>query len=238
MGKPSTINEPIDGEDFIAVVKPALMKCDAAALAHSVNVRWTTRQVCKLLKHPNLDIRRVAAVVLGMVGDEHTITCLTHALRDTDGQVNQMCEHALWSIWFRQGTPQSSAVFSQGISLLAEDELKLAIHAFRKAVEISPDFAEAWNQLGIAYYLNGQYKLSVKASQQAIKLIPTHFGAIAGMGHAFAQLDELTLALRCYRRAKRINPQMDGLKGAIDRLQTKIVDMSDSGYFEIDQMIA
>ena len=131
MGHHSSINEPVDGDEFIAVVKPALAKCDAAALAHCVNVRWTQRQICKLLKHPNLDVRRVAAVVLGMIGDEHTITCLTHALRDTDSQVNQMAEHALWSVWFRQGTAQSTAVFSQGISLLAEDELDLAIASFK-----------------------------------------------------------------------------------------------------------
>ena len=234
----SCIHTPINGDEFLEVVTPALEACDPAALAKALLIRWRARDVCKLLKHPNVDVRRVAAVALGMIGHKHTMACLTHALRDADGQVNQMAEHALWSIWFRMGSPEATGPFREGLAHLAADNYAQAVAAFRRAAEIDPQFAEAWNQLAIAYYFEGDYRQSVEACVRAIKLIPTHFGAIAGLGHSLAQLGDLNLALRCYRRAKRINPRMEGVQDTIARLETKITDMSDSGYFEVDHILS
>jgi len=227
----------IDGQAFLAVSMPAIKKCDAGALAKAVLARWTSAQICRLLKHANVDVRRVATVTMGMIGDMSHNSCLTHALSDADKQVNQMAEHALWSIWFRSGNPQAARPFREGLSLLSADQHEAAIKKFNEATAIDPNFAEAHNQTGIACFLAGDYDASIKACRKAIQLVPTHFGAIAGMGHCFAQLGELNLALRCYRRARRINPHIEGITDAITRLQTKIKDMSDSGFFELDAIV-
>jgi hypothetical protein len=224
----------ISGEKFLAAALPALQSCDAAALAKAVSARWSPSQVCQLLRHANVDVRRVATVTMGMIGNMGHVTCLTHALSDGDPQVNQMAEHALWSIWFRSGSPQAAQPFREGLSLLSAELYAEAKEKFLEAAAIDPFFAEAHNQCGIACYLDGDYDGSIKACKKAIKLVPLHFGAISGMGHSFAQMGELNLALRCYRRARKINPQLEGINDAINRLQTKITDMSDSGFFELD----
>lgn len=227
----------IDGQAFLRATLPALKSCNAAQLASAVLEKWTAGDVCRLLKHANVDVRRVATVTMGMIGNMSHVNCLTHALTDPDRQVNQMSEHALWSIWFRSGKPQAARPFREGLALLAADEYDQAIEKFHEAAAIDPSFAEAYNQCGIACYLAGHYDQAIKACRKAIQLVPTHFGAISGMGHCFAQLGELNLALRCYRRARRINPQLDGIADAINRLQTKIKDMSDSGFFELDAIV-
>ncbi len=224
----------IDGQAFLNLTLPAIRNCDAATLAQSVLSRWTPAQICKLLKHANVDVRRVATVTMGMIGDMSHNSCLTHALSDADRQVNQMAEHALWSIWFRSGSPQAARPFREGLEHLSADQHETAIQKFHQATTVDPDFAEAYNQWGIACFLAARYDESIKACRRAIQLVPTHFGAISGMGHCFAQLGELNLALRCYRRARRINPHLEGIADAITRLQTKISDMSDSGFFELD----
>jgi len=228
----------IDGQAFLAASLPAIKKCDAAALAKAVLNRWTSGQVCRLLKHANVDVRRVATVTMGMIGDMSHNNCLTHALSDADHQVNQMAEHALWSIWFRSGSSKAAKPFREGLALLSADEYEEAIAKFHEATAIDPNFAEAHNQCGIASFLAGNYDASIKACRKAIQLVPTHFGAIAGMGHCFAQHGELNLALRCYRRARRINPHIEGIADAIASLQTKIKDISDSGFFEPDAIVA
>lgn len=227
----------IDGHAFLTATLPALKSCNAAALAKAVLDRWTAADVCRLLKHANVDVRRVATVTMGMIGNVSHVNCLTNALTDADAQVNQMAEHALWSIWFRGGSTQAARPFREGLALLAAEKHDQAIEKFREASAIDPIFAEAHNQCGIACYLAGRYDESIKACRKAIQLVPTHFGAISGMGHCFAQLGELNLALRCYRRARRINPQLDGIGDAIARLQTRITDMSDSGFFELDAIV-
>lgn len=224
----------IDGPDFLAVTLPYLKEGDAAGLAHAVNVRWHAKQVCKLLRLPQVDVRRVAAVTLGLVGNKNALTCLTRALRDPDPQVQQLAEHSLWSIWFRSSTDEATIPFREGLAHLGADNHEDAIASFKQAIKLDPTFAEAYNQCAIAHYLHGKFTLAIEYAKKAVRLIPNHFGAIAGLGHSFAELGELTLALRCYRRAKRINPQTEGLADAIDRLQTRVCDMNDSGYFELD----
>lgn len=227
----------VDGDEFLADAIPALKKCDPAELAKVVLRRWKPCQVCGLLKHQNIDVRRVAAVTMGLIGDMTHVACLTLALGDPDGQVNQLAEHSLWSIWFRSGNPQSHKPFRDGLSLLSAEQYPKAIEMFEEATAIDPEFAEAYNQCGIAHYLAGQYDEAIEASRKAIRLVPTHFGAIAGMGHCFAQLGELNLALRCYRRARRIHPNIEGIQQAIERLQAKIKDSSDSGMFAVDSIV-
>ncbi|MEX2217086.1 MAG: tetratricopeptide repeat protein [Phycisphaeraceae bacterium] len=235
--KPSN-DQPICGDAFLAALLPPLKACDAAALAQAALRRWHPAQICDLLRHPHVDVRRVAAVTMGMVGNTSHVACLSVALNDTDKQVSQLAEHSLWSIWFRSGNSQAVQPFREGLALLAADNYPQAITQLKQAVAIDPQFAEAFNQLGIAFYLNNQFDESIKACRCAVRLVPHHFGAISGMGHCFAQLGELQLALRCYRRARRINPRMDGISDAIDRLQTKIKDMSDSGEFLVDSIMA
>lgn len=233
---PSTVPS-VDADEFLAAVLPALKACDAAALAKAALARWKPTQLCGLLKHTNIDVRRVAAIVIGLVGNTTHVNCLTHALSDADRQVNQMAEHSLWSIWFRSGNPEAARPFREGLSHLSADQYEQAIEKLTEAADIDPGFAEAYNQLGIAHFLAGHFDESILACRKAIQLVPSHFGAIAGMGHCFAQLGELNLALRCYRRARRINPQLEGINQAIDRLQTKIKDMSDSGEFMVESIV-
>ena len=235
--KPSK-DQSIDGEAFLAALLPTLKACDAAALADAALKRWHPAQICELLRHPNVDVRRVAAVTMGMIGDPSHVPCLSVALTDPDQQVNQLAEHSLWSIWFRSGNCEAAKPFREGLSLLSADKYKDAIRKLKEAVAIDPQFAEAYNQLGIAFYLNNQFDESIKACRSCVKMVPHHFGAIAGMGHSFAQLGELQLALRCYRRARRLNPRMEGISAAIARLQTKIKDMSDSGEFAVDAIVS
>ena len=128
--------------------------------------------------------------------------------------------------------PDAGASFKA--SYLAEYGLDYdgAIRPMTALIESDSRNYAASARLGWLHYLKGAHAESERHYKNAIRLVPTHFGAIAGMGHCFAQLGDLPLALRCYRRARRLNPQIDGINEAIDRLQAKIKDSSDSGVFD------
>jgi tetratricopeptide (TPR) repeat protein len=221
----------IDPETFLRIVRPALQTGDAELLAHAVSVRWRASQVCRLLGHTDVDVRRVAAVALGMIGDHKSLVGLTRALRDPDEQVNEMADFALRSIWNRSGSSRAAEPFRQGVELLARDKFDEAIDKFHEATQIDPSFAEAYNQCAIAHFFVGQWRLCLADSRRTIRLIPAHFGAIAGMGHCFAEMGEFDKALRCYRRALRINPRLGAIAEAISRLEQKVSDPESSGEF-------
>lgn len=229
------MTHPVDPAEFLKLTVPALRSGDAAALAQMVRLRWKARDLCPLLRNANTDVRRVAAVTLGLVGDMRVVSCLTGALHDSDLQVNQMAEHGLWSIWFRSGAVDSHQPFREGVAMLAAESYPQAVQCFIKATQIDPQFAEAFNQQAIALFFMTEWEQAINCCRSAITLIPVHFGAIAGMGHCYTQLGELRRALACYRRALEINPRMPAIQQMIQRLEGHAKSDNDSsGMFTVD----
>ena len=212
----------IDGQSFLQVVQPALVEQDAAKLAWLVSSRWRPRQLCPLLGDNDVQVRRVVALTLGLVGDRAVVAGLTRALRDRDAQVNEMAEHSLWSIWFCSSDADAAQPFHEGVALLGTESYRDAIERFDLARRIDTTFAEAYNQCAIAHFLLGRWNQSRQLCARAFELIPTHFGAIAGMGHCLAELGDLAGALGCYRRSLAINPRMEDIASTVRRLEAKV----------------
>lgn len=227
--------QPIDVNELLKVVRPELVHGDPAALAQAVQMRWRPRQLTQLLRHNQTEVRQVAALALGLIGDASNISSLTRALHDDDWRVNQMAEYALWSIWFRSSDPKAADPFREGIKFLAAESHEKAIEQFLEATQIDPTFAEAFNQCALAYYCLDQWGPAIHVTRQAIALVPMHFGAFAGMGHCYTHLDDIERAVQCYRRALRINPRMPAIANAIDQLSAKLQDLcNSSGQHSLD----
>lgn len=210
------------------VVRPGLEQADVTRVAHDVACRWRPREVAKLLALEDLDIRRVAAAVLGLVGDMTVVPALARALRDRDAQINSMAEHSLWAIWFRSGSNEAAPLFKRGVAMIGSENYRQALPLFKQALRIDPQYAEAWNQCAIAHFFLDEYSLSLSCCKKVIQFIPVHFGAISGMGHSYMQLGDRNKALQCYQWALRINPHMTAIAGAVKTLQQQRGDDNDS----------
>ncbi len=206
----------IDEKSFIEVVRPALACADPTALAKEVGMRWKACQVASLLESSDLDVRRVAAIALGLVGGQKQIAPLARALHDPDDCVNSMAEHSLWSIWFRLGKCEAAGAFKSGLALIESQDYHGAIESFRKAASVDREFAEAYNQCAIAHYFLGEYDEAIDDCQRALKLMPCHFGAMAGIGHCYCEKGDCGKALEYYRKALEINPRMDEIRDVVD----------------------
>jgi tetratricopeptide (TPR) repeat protein len=228
----------IDGCTFLTAVRPALEAGDPQALEHAVSSRWSVVELCRLLYHPEVDVRRVAAVTIGFVGDMSCVPCLTHALKDADEQVNHMADHGLWSIWFRRGgDPKAMEPFKRGASLLAAEEYERATHCFEESTRIDPRFAEAYNQNAMAHFFLGHWRESIDDCRRTLQHLSTHYGALNGMGHCYTQLGDLRRALDCYKRSLRINPRMAPIALACRRIESRLKNDS-SGSFRISHLPA
>ena len=89
-----------DSRAFMDLVRPALETADAATVAQVVLDHWKPQQISSLLTEPDVNVRRVCALVLGLVGDATTVEPLAQALHDEDSRVNELGQDALWSVWF------------------------------------------------------------------------------------------------------------------------------------------
>jgi tetratricopeptide (TPR) repeat protein len=211
----------IDPNQFISAVKPFLESQDLEGLLAKLKEKYTAADVVSLLTGDHCDARKVAALCLSLVGGSCCIKELAERLKDPDPMCNQMAEHALWSIWFRLGSPEANHQLCRGAKALGRREFDHAIGHFTQAIELNPDFAEAYNQRAIAYYLMEQYEESIRDCLATVERMPCHFGAWAGMGHCEAHLGRLTDAIGSYERALEINPHLECIKQTIDELRQR-----------------
>jgi tetratricopeptide (TPR) repeat protein len=183
---------------------------------------YTPEQITSLLSSSCCDVRKVAALALSLVGGRCCIPAVAERLKDRDPMTNQMAEHALWSIWFRCGTATANTELARGAQCLSDHDYEGAIAHFDRAAALCPEFAEAYNQRGIAYYLLEDFESSKLECEMAIRLMPCHFGAWAGLGHCYAHQENLAEAVRCYERALAINPHLGCIRQAVHEFHGRL----------------
>lgn len=212
---------PIEPDQFVRAVQPVIAANDPQCLLAFLKSRWTGPQIISMLKCDHEDARKVAALCLSLVGTNCCVGEISKCLRDPDPMVNHLAEHALWNIWFRAGTPEANHQIARGAQALGRKDFHHAISHFNRAIQLVPDFAEAYNQRALATHLLEEYEESLKDSKQAVKLMPCHFGAWAGMGHNYAHLGDVRRAIDAYEKALEINPHMQAVREGIAELRAR-----------------
>lgn len=96
-------------------------------------------------------------------------------------------------------------LYSQGLAQLSRDDYNRAAGYFEKAVEIDPNYAEAWYQAGYCYGVLGRHQDSLRATKQAAKLRPEWAEAHMNIGASSYALGQFKEAADAYRQAVRLD---------------------------------
>jgi tetratricopeptide (TPR) repeat protein len=214
---------PIDPAQFVACVQPLLAGMDLQGLRDLLKSRYTEEQVTALFRCDNPDARKVAALAFGLIGCKAGMCRLADLLKDPDPMVNQMAEHAMWTIWFRSGaTDEANRHLCRGTKAMNRRDFEEALEHFDRAIAADPGFAEAYNQRAILHYLREDFDKCICDCQAAVERMPHHFGAWAGMGHCYAHQGRLKDAARCYQKAIEIHPSFGGVKQVLEELRYRL----------------
>ncbi len=184
-----------------------------------LKTHWTSDQVLTLLSCDNCDARKIAALAVGLVGQSCCLPELQRKLLDQDPMVVQMAEHAMWQIWFRGGCDEANKHLARGAEALNRQDIDKAVEYLDRAIRLSPDFAEAYNQRAIAHYLAEQYEASIRDSLHVVELMPMHFGAWSGLGHAYLAMGKLSEATDAYLQALEVNPHLECIAELVQELR-------------------
>jgi tetratricopeptide (TPR) repeat protein len=74
-----------------------------------------------------------------------------------------------------------------------------AVQAFREAIRLKPDYADAWYNLGVANRESGQYQEAVQACREAIRLKPDDAEAWYNLGVAYARQGNRSKVMEAYQ---------------------------------------
>jgi tetratricopeptide (TPR) repeat protein len=89
---------------------------------------------------------------------------------------------------------------------LSRHDVKGAIERLKRAVEISPQFATAWNQLGVIAYQTKEYQQAEGYFREALKQDADAYSPLVNLGGALLALDRFEEALEINRAAVKARP--------------------------------
>jgi tetratricopeptide (TPR) repeat protein len=99
----------------------------------------------------------------------------------------------------------AQSLYSQGLGILSRDDYARAVTFFEKAVDIDPNYAEAWYQAGFCYGMLGRHTEALKSSRQASKLRPDWTETFINIGASSFALGQYKDALEAYRQAAKLD---------------------------------
>jgi tetratricopeptide (TPR) repeat protein len=200
----------------------AALACSAATLhtAQAADETMTREQALQGLQRPDGRARLAAVERLAEIGGMPDADRLVARLRDSEPEVRQSAQQAMWRIWSRSGDPAIDREFAQGLAHMQAQAFHRALAVFDGIVQRMPAFAEGWNKRATLYFLLGEHDKSLKDCDEVLKRNPNHFGALSGAGQIHLQLGHPEQALAFFKRALQVNPNLaENLGPAIELLE-------------------
>ena len=96
--------------------------------------------------------------------------------------------------------------FGIGEALQNLGKLEEAIEAYNKALDIKPDYAEAYYNMGIALKDQGKLEEAIEAYNKALAIKPDYAEACSNMGIVLKEQGKLEEAIEAYNKALVIKP--------------------------------
>ena len=101
----------------------------------------------------------------------------------------------------------ATALNARGLQLYTAGKYEEAVNAYKEAIKLKEDYADAHHNLGDAYFQLNQFKEAIDAYKKAIRYQPNLPTAYNNMGTAYYKLGEHKKAIAAYKASIRLDPK-------------------------------
>src|SRR5690606_25788619 len=136
----------------------------------------------------------------------------------TAGEIAQAIEQ----LWTHSGSPTADLLVARASAAAEAQNRDLAMKLLNAAVELQPDYTEAWNRRAYLYYLDNDYKRALGDLRRVLALDPRHYKALEGLGNLLLQLGEKKAALEAYESVLKVHPNLPDARKSRDDLKVEI----------------
>ncbi|HVZ03396.1 tetratricopeptide repeat protein [Hyphomicrobium sp.] len=129
---------------------------------------------------------------------------------------------AIERLWRLSGGDTVNLLIDRAELFSSKNENDKALPLLDAAVDLAPDYAEAWSHRGYVEYRLNNYPAALGDLRRALALDPNHFRALDGMAKILTLMGEKKAALEIYDQLLKVHPNIEGAKTARDKLKKEV----------------
>lgn len=129
---------------------------------------------------------------------------------------------AIEKLWRYTGGDTVNLLIDRAENFSSKNETERGLPLADAAVDLAPDYAEAWSHRAYLHYRMQNYNAALGDLRRALALEPNHFRALDGMAKILVLLGEKKAALQAYEKLILVHPNIEGGKEALDELKKEL----------------
>ena len=147
-----------------------------------------------------------------------------YAYLATEGDKRQAGEigAAIERLWRLGGGDTVNLLIDRGELFSAQDQNEKALPFLDAAVELAPEYAEAWSHRAYVEYRLNNYTAALGDLRRALAIEPNHFRALDGMAKILVLMGEKKAALEAYNQLLKVHPNIEGAETERDKLKEEV----------------
>ncbi len=211
-----------------AAYRRYLSSADSPRYAADVNEFYSVSTLTMLLIRGDVELRRAAALAMGMLGDHASIEPLGRALADPDRGVRLAADDSFRALLIRDAAPLHHQQLLKVMHLNDGGEYAGALAPSMILVDHAPLYAEAHHQLAICWHGLDNFSQAEAAYIACLWHCRYHYPAWQGLARCRLMLGESEGAIEALKRCCQICPDMESARLQIRAIQRRLRRASDS----------
>ena len=207
------VNSPLVRTTRLAAAyRRYLSTADSPRFASEVDEHYSSPTLCSLLSRGDVELRRAAAIALGMLGDRVAIESVGRALADRDRGVRLAADDSFRALLVRSASPNHLQKLLHVMHLNDGGEFGAALAPAIILVDQVPRYAEGHHQLAICWLgLENDVQAEV-AYRACLWHCRYHYLAWQGLGRARLVRGDRRGAVAALERCLNICPDMESAR--------------------------
>ncbi len=211
-----------------AAYRRFLSSADSPRYASEVDEFYCGTTLAMLLHRGDVEMRRAAALSLGMLGDHSSIEPLGRALSDPDRGVRLASDDSFRALLIRDAAPLHHQQLLKVMHLNDGGEYAGALAPTMILVDQAPLYAEAHHQLAICWHGLENFFQAEAAYSACLWNCRYHYPAWQGLARCRLLLGDSEGAVSALRRCLEICPDLESARLQIRAIERRLRQANDS----------
>ena len=131
-------------------------------------------------------------------------------------------EEQILALFRQSGSPSVDLLMTRAAAAEAAGDKDTARQLVDAVTDIAANYAEGWHRRALLQAAAGDDQGAMVSLQRAVVLNPRQFEAMEQLGEMLEDYGDKAGALKMYRRAQALDPQLEGLQRHIDALSRAV----------------